>query len=70
MRAQWYGCAVQALVGDWRALLSDPGLFFVVQQLHAWLHTNDIGLAVFRHAQNKALQAPNVVRGPLLSSPP
>ena len=32
----------------------------MVQQLHAWLHTLDIGLATFRHAQLKALHLPNV----------
>jgi hypothetical protein len=41
-------------------VLGNGQLFFVVQQLHAWLHTDDIGLAVFRHAQNKALLMPNV----------
>jgi hypothetical protein len=59
-RAQWYGCSLQALILDWRARLGDPALFFVVQQLHAWLHTLDIGLATFRQAQLKALQLPRV----------
>ena len=59
-RAQWWGCSIQALIADWRAVLRSEQLFFVVQQLHAWLHTDDIGLAVFRHAQNKALLAPSV----------
>ena len=59
-RAQWWGCAIQALIVDWRTVLGDPSLFFVVQQLHAWLHTNDIGLAVFRHAQLKAALLPSV----------
>ena len=59
-RAQWYGCSLQALILDWRARLADPSLFFVVQQLHAWLHTLDIGLATFRQAQLKALQLPRV----------
>jgi len=57
-RAQWWGCSVQALISDWRARLVDPELFFVVQELHAWLHTADIGLAVFRQAQHKALLLP------------
>ena len=59
-RAQWWGCSIQALIADWRAVLGSAQLFFVVQQLHAWLHTDDIGLAVFRHAQNKALLMPRV----------
>lgn len=59
-RAGWYGCSLQALITGWRTALGDPALFFVVQQLHAWLHTNDIGLATFRQAQLKALLLPNV----------
>ena len=59
-RAQWWGCSVGALIRDWRARLADPSLFFVVQQLHAWLHTGDIGLATFRQAQLKALMLPRV----------
>lgn len=57
-RAAWYGCSLQALIRDWRARLADAALFFVVQELHAWLHTSDIGLAVFRQAQHKALLLP------------
>jgi len=59
-RAAWWGCSVRALVRDWRARLADAGLFFVVQQLHAWLHTADVGLPVFRHGQLKALGEPRV----------
>lgn len=59
-RAQWWGCSIGALIRDWRAQLADPSLFFVVQQLHAWLHTADIGLATFRQAQLKALMLPRV----------
>ena len=59
-RAQWYGCSLQALIVDWRARFGDPALLFVVQQLHAWLHTLDIGLATFRQAQLKALLLPRV----------
>ena len=59
-RAQWWGCSIQALISDWRSVLHDDTIFFVVQQLHAWLHTDDIGLAVFRHAQAKALLLPGV----------
>lgn len=59
-RAAWWGCSIGALVRDWRARLADPSLFFVVQQLHAWLHTADIGLPTFRHAQLKALAEPRV----------
>ena len=57
-RADWYGCAIQALVLDWRARLGDSAIFWVEQQLHAWLHTNDAGLTTMRWAQMKALRLP------------
>ena len=59
-RAQWFGCSLQELIRDWRARLADSSLFFVVQELHAWMHTADIGLATFRQAQHKALLQPRV----------
>ena len=59
-RAMWYGCSLQAMIRDFRVFMNDANLFFVVQQLHAWLHTNDIGLAVFRRAQLKALNLARV----------
>jgi len=57
-RAAWYGCSLRALIRDWRSRLGDGGIFWVEQQLHAWLHTDDIGLATFRAAQLKALAEP------------
>lgn len=57
-RADWYGCALPATIADWRSKLGDPSLFFLVQQLHAWLHTDDAGLAIMRQAQMKALVLP------------
>lgn len=57
-RAAWYSCSLRALIRDWRAQLADASIFWVEQQLHAWLHTNDIGLATFRAGQLKALSEP------------
>lgn len=58
-RASWYACSLRALVRDWRMQLQDPSLFWIEQQLHAWLHTNDIGLATMRAAQLHALSEPH-----------
>lgn len=57
-RADWYGCSIRALIRDWRAVLNDASVFWVEQQLHTWLHTDDIGLATMRAAQLKALAEP------------
>ena len=57
-RASWYGCMLRALIRDWRAQLQDASVFWVEQQLHAWLHTDDIGLATMRAAQLHALAEP------------
>ena len=57
-RAAWYGCSLRALIRDWREMLQDSSIFWLEQQLHAWLHTDDIGLATFRAAQLKALDEP------------
>lgn len=57
-RAAWYGCSLRALIRDWRAKLADASIFWLEQQLHSWLHTDDIGLATFRAAQLKALDEP------------
>lgn len=62
-RAQWYGCSIRALIRDWRFHFADDSLFWVEQQLHAWLHGSagaDIGLATMRGAQMRALQEPLV----------
>jgi hypothetical protein len=59
-RAGWYGCSLRALIRDWRSFLVDNSIFWIEQQLHAWLHTDDIGLATFRSAQLKALDEPHV----------
>jgi hypothetical protein len=57
-RAGWYGCSLRSLIRDWRARLADDGVFWIEQQLHAWLHTADIGLPTFRAAQLTALAEP------------
>ena len=57
-RASWYGCMIRALVRDWRAALRDATLPWVEQHLHAWLHTDDAGLATMRAAQLHALAEP------------
>jgi hypothetical protein len=48
------------MISDWRQLLGSPQLPFIVEQLHAWLHTDDIGLALMRQAQLQALNLPAV----------
>jgi len=65
-RSGWYGCSLRALIRDWRARLGDPSLFWLEQQLHAWIHSQtpgpngpDIGLATFRATQIKVLQEPS-----------
>ena len=61
-RANWYGCALPAMIQDWRALFRDQSIFWVVQQLHAWalpLSYKD-NLAIFRQAQLKALRLSGV----------
>ena len=50
---------LRALIRDWRAALRDESVFWVEQHLHAWLHTNDIGLATMRSAQLHALAEPH-----------
>lgn len=62
-RAAWYNCALPALIADWRAVLGNPTLPFVVQQLHAWIHDvnvsgvspGDFGLALFRALQQQVV---------------
>ena len=61
-RANWYGCALPAMIRGWRSLFRDQSIFWVVQQLHAWalpVSYKD-ALATFRQAQLKALQLPGV----------
>jgi len=55
-RSNWYTCALQALIVDWRALFKDAGLFWVVQQLHAYALPASYGhaLALQRQARERA----------------
>lgn len=63
LRAAWYGCALPALINDWRTVLGQPQLPFVIQQLHAWIHDvnttgtspGDGGLALFRAMQQQTV---------------
>ena len=59
-RSDWYACALRSFILDLRTLFNRPTLPFIVQQLHAWVHAGDTGLAVMRQAQTKALSLPNV----------
>ena len=57
-RANWYGCALPAMIADWRALFADADIFWVVQQLHAWAVPESYrdALAVFREMELEGVE--------------